>query len=75
MTAGNPWPARIPVTNDEQALALQNKMPPKATLQQRIDWHRKHQEHCAVSSGAKEPVGTFQTAEAWLKKKGTFCFW
>jgi hypothetical protein len=25
----------------------QNKMPPKATLEQRIQWHREHQLHCA----------------------------
>jgi hypothetical protein len=25
----------------------QNKMPAKATLQQRIEWHRQHQQHCA----------------------------
>ena len=24
-----------------------NKMPPKATLEQRIKWHREHQQHCA----------------------------
>jgi hypothetical protein len=24
-----------------------NKMPPKATLEQRIEWHREHQKHCA----------------------------
>jgi hypothetical protein len=22
-------------------------MPPKAALQQRIDWHKQHQQHCA----------------------------
>jgi hypothetical protein len=25
----------------------QNKMPAKATLEQRIQWHREHQIHCA----------------------------
>jgi hypothetical protein len=25
----------------------ENRMPPKATLQQRIDWHREHRKHCA----------------------------
>jgi len=25
----------------------ENKMPPKATLEQRIQWHREHQVHCA----------------------------
>jgi hypothetical protein len=25
----------------------ENKMPPKATLEQRIQWHREHQMHCA----------------------------
>ena len=25
----------------------ENKMPPKATLEQRIQWHMKHQKHCA----------------------------
>jgi hypothetical protein len=25
----------------------ENKMPPKATLEQRIQWHREHQKHCA----------------------------
>jgi hypothetical protein len=24
----------------------QNKMPPKATLEQRIQWHKEHQKHC-----------------------------
>jgi hypothetical protein len=24
-----------------------NKMPLKATLKQRIDWHRRHRRHCA----------------------------
>jgi hypothetical protein len=24
-----------------------NKMPPKATLEQHIQWHREHQLHCA----------------------------
>jgi len=25
----------------------QNRMPPKATLEQRIAWHAEHQKHCA----------------------------
>jgi hypothetical protein len=25
----------------------QNKLPPKATLEQRIQWHKEHQKHCA----------------------------
>ena len=25
----------------------ENKMPPKATLEQRIQWHKDHQKHCA----------------------------
>jgi len=25
----------------------ENKMPPKTTLAQRIQWHRDHQKHCA----------------------------
>jgi hypothetical protein len=25
----------------------ENKMPPKASLEQRIQWHREHQLHCA----------------------------
>jgi len=24
-----------------------NKMPPKATLEQRIQWHLEHQQHCS----------------------------
>jgi hypothetical protein len=24
-----------------------NQMPPKASLEQRIHWHREHQKHCA----------------------------
>lgn len=24
-----------------------NKMPPKATLEQRINWHSEHKKHCA----------------------------
>jgi hypothetical protein len=25
----------------------ENRMPAKATLEQRIQWHKEHQEHCA----------------------------
>lgn len=25
----------------------QNKMPPKATLEQRLKWHQEHQKRCA----------------------------
>jgi hypothetical protein len=31
----------------------QNKMPPKATLEQRIQWHREHQLHCACREAPK----------------------
>ena len=32
----------------------QNKMPPKATLDQRILWHKEHQKHCACRESPKE---------------------
>jgi len=31
----------------------QNKMPPKATLEERIQWHREHQAHCACRPAPK----------------------
>jgi hypothetical protein len=31
-----------------------NKMPPKATLEQRIQWHREHQKHCACRETPKD---------------------
>ncbi len=31
----------------------QNKMPPKATLDQRIRWHKEHQKHCACRQAPK----------------------
>jgi hypothetical protein len=31
----------------------QNKMPPKATLEQRVHWHREHQIHCACRETPK----------------------
>ena len=31
----------------------QNKMPPKATLDQRIRWHQEHQKHCACRQAPK----------------------
>ena len=30
-----------------------NKMPQKATLEQRIQWHREHQIHCACREAPK----------------------
>jgi hypothetical protein len=33
-----------------------NKMPPKATLEQRIEWHCKHQIHCACREVPKNLV-------------------
>ena len=30
-----------------------NPMPPKATLQQRIDWHREHTKECACREAPK----------------------
>ena len=32
----------------------QNKMPPKATLDQRIHWHKEHQKHCACREAPKD---------------------
>jgi hypothetical protein len=32
----------------------QNKMPPKATLEQRIQWHTEHQRHCACREAPKD---------------------
>lgn len=31
----------------------QNKMPPRATLKQRIEWHKEHQKHCACREAPK----------------------
>jgi hypothetical protein len=31
----------------------QNKMPPRATLEQRIEWHKEHQIHCACREAPK----------------------
>ena len=31
----------------------QNKMPAKATLEQRIQWHKEHQQHCACREAPK----------------------
>jgi hypothetical protein len=31
----------------------QNKMPPKATLEQRIQWHKEHRSHCACRQAPK----------------------
>jgi hypothetical protein len=28
---------------------LANKMPPKATTEQRIEWHLEHQKHCSCA--------------------------
>jgi hypothetical protein len=30
-----------------------NKMPPNATLEQRIQWHREHQQHCTCREAPK----------------------
>jgi hypothetical protein len=30
-----------------------NKMPAKATLEQRIAWHREHQKHCSCREAPK----------------------
>jgi hypothetical protein len=38
----------------------QNKMPPKATLEQRIQWHKEHQLHCACR---KAPTILLQPAK------------
>jgi len=34
----------------------QNKMPSKATLEQRIQWHKEHQLHCACREAPKSLV-------------------
>jgi hypothetical protein len=31
----------------------QNKMPPRATLDQRIRWHQEHQKYCACRKAPK----------------------
>ena len=31
----------------------ENKMPPKATPEQRIQWHKEHQKHCACREVSK----------------------
>ena len=36
---------KLPKLNRERHLA--NRMPEKATLEQRIDWHIEHSKHCA----------------------------
>jgi hypothetical protein len=42
----------------------QNRMPAKATLEQRIEWHREHQQHCACREAPKN-------LQPYLKKKAT----
>jgi hypothetical protein len=37
----------IELADMNRAWHSRNKMPSKATLRQRIDWHRKHQKYCA----------------------------
>jgi hypothetical protein len=40
-----------------------NKMLPKPTLEQRIQWHREHQKHCACREAPKgllKPVKTIK---------------
>jgi hypothetical protein len=41
-----------------------NKMPPKATLQQRIAWHAKHQKHCACRKIPKSLLKYFKSGIA-----------
>jgi len=41
----------------------QNKMPSKATLAQRIQWHREHQEHCACRETPKKLLPKIQKQE------------
>lgn len=31
----------------------QNRMPPQATLEERIAWHREHQKHCSCREAPK----------------------
>jgi hypothetical protein len=40
----------------------QNRMPAKATLEQRIAWHREHQQHCSCREAPKSLL-------AYLKKR------
>lgn len=42
-----------------------NKMPPRATLQQKIDWHKNHKEHCACREVPKSLLKYFEA-----KKQG-----
>jgi hypothetical protein len=37
-----------------------NKMPAKATLEQRINWHKQHQEHCACREAPKDLLKYFK---------------
>jgi hypothetical protein len=34
----------------------ENRMPPKATLEQRIRWHKEHQKHCACREVPKSLI-------------------
>jgi len=34
-----------------------NQMPPRATLEQRIQWHEAHQKHCACRKVPKSILG------------------
>ena len=36
----------------------QNKMPLKPTLEQRIQWHKEHQKHCACRKAPKGLPGS-----------------
>jgi hypothetical protein len=38
-----------------------NKMPPKATLEQRIQWHKEHQKHCDCREAPKSLLPFMKT--------------
>jgi hypothetical protein len=37
-----------------------NPMPPKATVEQRVQWHKEHQKHCACREIPKSLVPYFK---------------
>jgi len=37
----------------------QNRMPPKATLEQRIQWHKEHLKHCACREELPKSVAPY----------------
>ena len=46
-----------------KAWHLSHKMPPKATLDQRIAWHLEHQQHCTCAPIPKKVLEAIEQRE------------